>query len=88
MRRRPKTDRALDGEDYLILSAIHSRVRWKAVFVLNVVDGCIPSAMSTGNADDIEEKRRLLYVAMTRAKDQLTPHRSAPLLRAWANARR
>ena len=46
--------------------------------MLNVVDGCIPSDMSTGNADDIEEERRLLYVAMTRAKDQLAlivPHR-------------
>ena len=48
------------------------------MFVLNVVDGCIPSDMSTGNADKIEEERRLLYVAMTRAKDQLAlivPHR-------------
>jgi DNA helicase II / ATP-dependent DNA helicase PcrA len=61
-------------EDYLILSTIHSAKgqEWKAVFVLNVVDGCIPSDMATGNADDIEEERRLLYVAMTRAKDQLT----------------
>lgn len=67
-------------EDYLILSTIHSAKgqEWKSVFVLNVVDGCIPSDMSTGNADDIEEERRLLYVAMTRAKDQLAlivPHR-------------
>ena len=67
-------------EDYLILSTIHSAKgrEWKAVFVLNVVDGCIPSDMSTGTAEDIEEERRLLYVAMTRAKDQLAlvlPHR-------------
>ena len=67
-------------EDYLIMSTIHSAKgqEWKAVFVLNVVDGCIPSDMSTGNADDIEEERRLLYVAMTRARDQLAlivPHR-------------
>ncbi len=41
------------------------------MFVLNVVDGCIPSDMATGTAEDIEEERRLLYVAMTRAKDQL-----------------
>ena len=67
-------------EDYLILSTIHSAKgqEWKSVFVLNVVDGCIPSDMSTGTAEDIEEERRLLYVAMTRAKDQLVlvvPHR-------------
>jgi DNA helicase-2/ATP-dependent DNA helicase PcrA len=60
-------------EDYLILSTIHSAKgqEWKSVFVLNVVDGCIPSDMATGNVDEIEEERRLLYVAMTRAKDQL-----------------
>ena len=59
-------------------SAQRKGQEWKSVFVLNVVDGCIPSDMSTGNADDIEEERRLLYVAMTRAKDQLAlivPHR-------------
>lgn len=39
--------------------------------MLNVVDGCIPSDMSTGDADEIEEERRLLYVAMTRAKEDL-----------------
>lgn len=60
-------------EDYLILSTIHSAKgqEWRSVFVLNVVDGCIPSDMSTGRLDDIEEERRLLYVAMTRAKDDL-----------------
>ena len=60
-------------EDYLILSTIHSAKgqEWKSVHVLNVVDGCIPSDMSTGNAEDIEEERRLLYVAMTRAREHL-----------------
>lgn len=60
-------------EDYLILSTIHSAKgqEWKSVYILNVVDGCIPSDMSTGTAADIEEERRLLYVAMTRAKDEL-----------------
>ena len=60
-------------EDYLILSTIHSAKgqEWRAVFVLNAVDGCIPSDMGTGTTEEIEEERRLLYVAMTRARDSL-----------------
>ncbi|MGH6919884.1 MAG: ATP-dependent helicase, partial [Geminicoccaceae bacterium] len=60
-------------EDYLILSTIHSAKgqEWQAVYILNVVDGCIPSDMATGTAAEIEEERRLLYVAMTRARDAL-----------------
>jgi DNA helicase II / ATP-dependent DNA helicase PcrA len=63
----------LRDEDYLILSTIHSAKgqEWKAVFVLNAVDGCMPSDMATGNAIEIEEERRLLYVAMTRARHHL-----------------
>jgi DNA helicase-2/ATP-dependent DNA helicase PcrA len=63
----------LRDEDYLILSTIHSAKgqEWKAVYVLNVVDGGIPSDLATASAAEIEEERRLLYVAMTRAKDQL-----------------
>jgi DNA helicase-2/ATP-dependent DNA helicase PcrA len=38
------------------------------VFLLNAVDGCIPADLATGSTDEIEEERRLLYVAMTRAK--------------------
>jgi DNA helicase-2/ATP-dependent DNA helicase PcrA len=41
------------------------------VFLLNVVDGCIPSDLGAGTTAEIEEERRLLYVAMTRAKDDL-----------------
>jgi DNA helicase-2/ATP-dependent DNA helicase PcrA len=41
------------------------------VFVLNTVDGCLPSDLATGSSAEIEEERRLLYVAMTRAKDHL-----------------
>jgi len=41
------------------------------VFILNVVDGCIPSDMATGHAAEIDEERRLLYVGMTRAKHHL-----------------
>ena len=60
-------------EDYTILSTIHSAKgqEWSAVYVLNVVDGCMPSDMATGSAAEIEEERRLLYVAMTRARDRL-----------------
>jgi DNA helicase-2/ATP-dependent DNA helicase PcrA len=60
-------------EDYLILSTIHSAKgqEWDAVYVLNAVDGCLPSDLATGSAADIEEERRLLYVAMTRARQTL-----------------
>jgi DNA helicase-2/ATP-dependent DNA helicase PcrA len=60
-------------EDYLILSTIHSAKgqEWSAVSVLNVVDGCVPSDMATGSVAEIEEERRLLYVAMTRARHHL-----------------
>jgi len=63
----------LRDEDYLILSTIHSAKgqEWTAVTLLNAVDGCIPSDMATGSPQEIEEERRLLYVAMTRAKDHL-----------------
>jgi DNA helicase II / ATP-dependent DNA helicase PcrA len=70
------SDRAgepLLDEDYLILSTIHSAKgqEWKSVFVLNAVDGCLPSDLAAGSSAEIEEERRLLYVAMTRAKDHL-----------------
>jgi DNA helicase-2/ATP-dependent DNA helicase PcrA len=63
----------LRDEDYLNLSTIHSAKgrEWSAVTVLNVVDGCIPSDLATGGEAEIEEERRLLYVAMTRARDEL-----------------
>jgi len=60
-------------EDYLILSTIHSSKgrEWTSVILLNAVDGCIPSDLATGSSDQIEEERRLLYVAMTRAREDL-----------------
>jgi DNA helicase-2/ATP-dependent DNA helicase PcrA len=71
---------AFKDDDYLILSTIHSAKgqEWKNVFVLNVVDGCMPSDLGAGSSAELEEERRLLYVAMTRAKDELhviTPQR-------------
>ncbi len=66
-------------EDYLVLSTIHSAKgqEWDAVYVLNLADGNFPSEFSTGRPEQIEEERRLLYVAMTRAKTDL--HLVAPL---------
>ncbi len=60
-------------EDYLILSTIHSAKgqEWKNVFILNTVDGCMPIDLAVGTSEEIDEERRLLYVAMTRAKDDL-----------------
>ena len=60
-------------EDYLILSTIHSAKgqEWKSVYLLNVVDGCMPSDLGAGTSAELEEERRLLYVGMTRAKDDL-----------------
>ena len=65
---RPQLD-----EDYLVLSTIHSAKgqEWDVVFVLNLVDGCIPSDMASGKPEQIDEERRLLYVAMTRAREHL-----------------
>src|SRR6516225_10527920 len=59
--------------DYLVLSTIHSAKgqESRSVFVLNVVDGCVPSDLATRADAEIEEERRLLYVAMTRARDEL-----------------
>jgi DNA helicase-2/ATP-dependent DNA helicase PcrA len=60
-------------EDYLILSTIHSAkgCEWDAVYLIHAADGNIPSDMSTGSDEEIEEERRLFYVALTRARDFL-----------------
>lgn len=66
-------------EDYLVLSTVHSAKgqEWDAVFVLGVSDGSFPSEFATGKPELIEEERRLMYVAMTRARQSL--HLLAPL---------
>ena len=70
---------ASKDEDYVILSTIHSAKgqEWDNVYVLNVADGNFPSEFSAGKPDLIEEERRLLYVAITRARNEL--HLCAPL---------
>jgi len=61
-------------EDYLVLSTVHSAKgqEWKSVYVLNVSDGNFPNEFATGKPELIDEERRLLYVAMTRARQALT----------------
>ena len=63
-------------EDYLVLSTIHSAkgLEWQAVHVLALYDGNFPADMSAGSKDGIDEERRLLYVALTRARRQLHLH--------------
>ena len=60
-------------EDWLVLSTIHSAKGCErdVVFLIHASDGCLPSDMATGSAEEIEEERRLAYVAMTRARDFL-----------------
>ena len=66
-------------EDYLVLSTVHSAKgqEWQSVYLLNVNDGNFPSEFAAGQPELLEEERRLLYVAMTRARDAL--HLVAPL---------
>ena len=63
-------------DDVLTLSTIHSAKggEWDIVHVIHVADGNIPSDMATGDPEQIEEERRLLYVAATRARDELHIH--------------
>ena len=60
-------------EDYLVLSTVHSAKgqEWDAVFLLCVSDGSFPSEFSTGKPELLDEERRVLYVAMTRARQSL-----------------
>jgi DNA helicase-2/ATP-dependent DNA helicase PcrA len=61
------------GDNYLTLSTVHSSkgLEWSVVFIIWVMEGCFPSAKSYSSQADLEEERRLLYVAATRAKDSL-----------------
>ncbi len=63
-------------DDWLTLSTIHSAKggEWRAVHVLHVADGNIPSDMAIGDSEGLAEELRLLYVALTRAKDELFVH--------------
>ena len=63
-------------DDFLTLSTIHSAkgAEWDVVHVIHLADGCLPSDLATGRAEEIDEERRLLHVAMTRARDDLWLH--------------
>ncbi|HEY88003.1 MAG TPA: ATP-dependent helicase [Dehalococcoidia bacterium] len=63
----------IKDEDWLVLSTIHSAkgLEWDVVYLIHAADGCLPSDMSTGTDEEIEEELRLTYVAMTRARDFL-----------------
>jgi DNA helicase-2/ATP-dependent DNA helicase PcrA len=76
-------------EDYLILSTMHSAkgLEFDVVYVMHAADGNIPSDMATGSSDEIEEERRLFYVACTRARDQLyVTHPLRYYTQPWAKA--
>ncbi len=63
-------------DDYVTLSTVHSAkgAEWDVVHVLHLADGCFPSDLATGDPEEVEEERRLLHVAMTRARDDLWLH--------------
>ncbi len=63
-------------DDVLTLSTIHSAKggEWDIVHLIHAADGNLPSDMATGDLEQLEEERRLLYVAVTRARDQLHVH--------------
>ncbi len=76
-------------EDYLILSTMHSAkgLEFDVVYVIHAADGNIPSDMATGSAAEIEEERRLFYVACTRAREQLyVTHPLRYYTQPWAKA--
>ena len=60
-------------DDVLVLSTAHSAKgrEWDAVFVIWAVDGYFPMARALGDDEQVEEERRLMYVAMTRARNHL-----------------
>ncbi len=60
-------------EDYLIISTVHSAkgLEWPVVHLPHLVDGAVPSDMALGTKAGLAEERRLFYVAVTRARDQL-----------------
>ncbi len=69
----PEVDENIDSKQRVVLSTIHSAkgLEWGTVIIIWAAEGRIPSPMSLNDPDDLEEERRLLYVAVTRAKERL-----------------
>jgi DNA helicase-2/ATP-dependent DNA helicase PcrA len=74
----PRSTSSLAGppsvdEDWLVISTVHSAkgLEWDVVHLLHVTDGNIPSDMALGSSTGLEEERRVLYVALTRARNTL-----------------
>jgi len=72
-------------EDYLILSTIHSAkgCEWDVVYLIHATDGFLPSDMAAGSQEELEEERRLVYVALTRARDFLYVSRPLRYYHRW-----
>jgi DNA helicase-2/ATP-dependent DNA helicase PcrA len=60
-------------EEFLTLSTIHSAkgLEWNSVFIIYALEGRFPTMRSVASDEELEEERRLMYVACTRAKDNL-----------------
>ena len=60
-------------DEYLVLSTIHSAkgLEWHSVFIIYALDGRFPASRAVDDIDELEEERRLMYVACTRAKENL-----------------
>ena len=67
-----RSKRSVD-EHPVVLSTIHSAkgLEWEAVFIISLIEGCLPVSYSIDDPESIEEERRLLYVAVTRARSRL-----------------
>jgi DNA helicase-2/ATP-dependent DNA helicase PcrA len=77
-----------EKKETLTLSTIHSAkgLEWKAVFLLSAVEGRFPPAYAARTEAELEEERRLMYVAVTRAEDMLYIMLPMGLIDRWSGA--
>lgn len=66
-------ENSVKDEDCLTLSTVHSAkgLEWHTVFIISLIEGRFPSIYSVNNEEELEEERRLFYVAVTRARENL-----------------